>query len=516
MTDNTEKSNGEFTRIEPASINLTTTSAQQRSTKPLASLKHSPLIWLGLGVLLTSALVVIFLLPRWVSRPAAESLVVAPVDAVTAVVANKVANKNKVSPWEKAQESQLRKETQDILSQMLEAQKTLADRGVEVWAGEDYATAMQYAAAGDERYNERDFVNSRVEYEQALTIFSRLVEEMDVVFADTMKKGNQALLDGNSLAAIEAFQLALAMDALDRAANVGRQRAESLDGVLALMDTADDLLQKGKLDEARQSYQQVLELDSEFELAKKQIEVTDGKILDRKFNKHMSEGFAAMELKRFSEARLAFNQALKLKPRAAEARSALEQTNHKLTTININSLLTDARKFEEEERWDAALEKYGAALKLDSSLAEAQQSQQFASLRSKLNERLELILSQPERLYDSRVYNETVEFQNKLSALSNPGPVLNRQLASLGKILNKANRPVAVTLQSDNLTMVTLRKVEELGKFLEKTLSIRPGKYVAVGIREGYRDVRVEFMVDPDKPLPTIIVQAAEKIALGR
>ena len=94
--------------------------------------------------------------------------------------------------------------------------------------------------------------------------------------------------------------------------------------------------------------------------------------------------------------------------------------------------------------------------------------------------------------------------------------MLRKQLASLTRILDKANTPVEVNLQSDKLTLVTLRKVSELGKFLEKTLSIRPGKYVVVGIRQGYRDVRIEFLVDPDKPQQTIIVQAAEKIALGR
>ena len=514
--DNTENSNEGFARIEPASISLTTNSSHDTSATSKSSLRHSPLVWLGLGALLTSALVVIFLLPRWMETPQTEKIVQAPVESSTPTVTLRQAARDKISPWEKAQESRLRKETQDILSQMLEAQKVLFERGVELWAGEDYAKAMQYAATGDERYNERDFVNSRVEYEKALTIFSQLVEEMDIVFEATMEKGNQALVDGNSKVAKEAFQLALAIDAIDRAANIGRERAEKLDDVLALMERADDLLEKGELDEARQTYQQAFDLDSHLDIAKQLIALTDKKILDRKFNKQMSDGFAAMEKKRFSQARVSFNQALKLKPRAAEARAALEQTNHKLTTININSLLATARELEEREKWQEALDKYKAALSLDGSLAEAQKGRQFATLRNKLHNRLELILSQPDRLFDSKVYDETVEFENKLSALSGPGPVLRKQLVSLNRILDKANTPVEVNLQSDNLTLVTLHKVGELGKFLEKSFSIRPGKYVVVGIREGYQDVRKPFLVDPDKPQQTIIVQATEKIALGR
>lgn len=521
VEDNTKQSNEEFIRIEPAPINLTTNSSTKGPAKSLNTLKHSPLVWMGLGVVLTSALAVVFLLPQWVGTEQTNSAEPAPVSASkknmsTANSAPRPVSKNKVSPWEKAQESQLRQETQNILSQMLEAEKALSERGVLIWAGEDYKRAMQYAAIGDERYNKRDFANSKKEYEQALSIFSRLVQEMDVVYETTMKKGTQALADGNSKMAKEAFDLAIAMDAIDRAALEGRQRAETLDEVLTLMNIADKLLEKGELDEARQSYENIIEIDTLFQLARKQIEVTDKMILDRKFNTHMSQGFVAMEDRRFSRARDAFNDALKLKPRAAEARSALEQTRHKLTTISISSLLVSAEKNAAAEKWDDALEKYKSALKLDSSLAQAQEGQQFASLRSKLNARLEQIIFQPSRLYDPKVFLETVKFRTKLGALSDPGPVLTKQLAAIDELLNKADRPIDVNMQSDNMTSVILRKVGELGQFINKRLSLRPGNYVAVGIRQGYRDVRVEFMIDPDKPLRTITIQAAEKIAFSR
>lgn len=510
------EANEGFTKIEPLAINLTTNTSSDNVASSHTSLKHSPLIWLGLGVLLTSALVVIFLLPRWVSDPETEPPVVNSASAPTAPISRITVKKGAASPWEKAQESRLRKETQDILSQMLEAQKVLSEKAVEIWAGDDYAMAMQYAAAGDEMYNQRDFVNSRTEYEKAQQIFSTLVDKIDIVFEDTMENGNKALADGNSGEAMEAFQLALAIDVIDRQANVGRARAESLDEVIALMKQGDDLLDEGLLDKAKEYFQQALALDNNFDTAKQKIALTERRILERTFNRHMSAGFVSMESKHFAAARKSFNQALKLKPRSAEARNALNQTLHNLTTISINSLQSDARTLEDQENWPAALTKYNAALKLDSSLAEAQQGQQRATLRSKVHDKLEKILTQPKRVYDPKVYKETMVLQNKLSALSDKGPVLRKQLTSLGILLDKANTPVEVALRSDNLTLVTLRKVGELGYFAEKRLSLRPGNYVAVGIRQGYRDARITFMVDPDKSMQKITVQAAEKIALGR
>ncbi|NKB39263.1 MAG: hypothetical protein GKR93_19200 [Gammaproteobacteria bacterium] len=515
--DKTGNSDENFTCIEPASISLSANTSDTPAPAKFSMLKNSPLIWMGLGVLLCAALVVVFLLPGWVSDNAIpDDELTASVEQPPAPVVSKPKAKEKISPWEKAQESQLRKETQEVLSQMLESQKALADRGAQHWAAEQYDQAMQLAVTGDDYYNERNFVASKVEYEKALAIFSSLVEEMDMVFKSTIERGNQALADGNSMLAKEAFDLALAIDAIDRTAINGRERADKLDEVLQLMDRADSLLEKGSLDEARLIYQQVSELDEHFEKARQQIELADKKIIDRKFNNVMSEGFAALESKRYSKARAAFNDALKIKPRSAEARTALEQTRHQLTRVNINTILASARELESEERWHDALDKYNAALKIDGKLAEALDGKKQSSLRSKLHDKLENLLKQPARLYDAKVYDETVEFEKKIQKLSAPGPVLRKQLDSLALLLDKANTPVQFTLQSDNQTKVTLRKVAELGTFAEKSMTLRPGKYVAIGIRQGYRDVRVEFLLDPDKPLRTIVVQAAEKIALGR
>ncbi len=128
---------------------------------------------------------------------------------------------------------------------------------------------------------------------------------------------------------------------------------------------------------------------------------------------------------------------------------------------------------------------------------------------------LEQILAQPSRLFDRAVFDDTVKFANSLRALSEPGPVLKQQLDRLARLLNRADTPVSIELISDNLTKVHLYKIGELGYFNRKVLSLRPGPYVVVGHREGYRDRRVEFFVQPDKSMQPITIKTGEKIALG-
>jgi hypothetical protein len=69
-----------------------------------------------------------------------------------------------------------------------------------------------------------------------------------------------------------------------------------------------------------------------------------------------------------------------------------------------------------------------------------------------------------------------------------------------------------VSIVSDTLTDVTLNRIGRLGKFDRRVLEIRPGRYVAVGTRQGYRDVRIEFTVEPGKPLAPIQVRCEEAI----
>jgi hypothetical protein len=51
-----------------------------------------------------------------------------------------------------------------------------------------------------------------------------------------------------------------------------------------------------------------------------------------------------------------------------------------------------------------------------------------------------------------------------------------------------------------------------MGAFESKELSLRPGKYVAVGKRDGYRDVRIEFIVAQTSAQKIVRIAATEKI----
>ena len=71
---------------------------------------------------------------------------------------------------------------------------------------------------------------------------------------------------------------------------------------------------------------------------------------------------------------------------------------------------------------------------------------------------------------------------------------------------------INVVFQSDNLTKVTLFRVAEMGQFEQKSLRLRPGRYIAGGTRAGFRDVRIEFTVMGGAAVEPVVVRCIESI----
>jgi hypothetical protein len=59
---------------------------------------------------------------------------------------------------------------------------------------------------------------------------------------------------------------------------------------------------------------------------------------------------------------------------------------------------------------------------------------------------------------------------------------------------------------------VQVLKVRHLGALTEQALPLRPGNYIALGSRDGYRDVRVSFTVPLEAAPPAIAVVCRDRI----
>jgi len=504
-------------RIQPAKVSLSRDSSTAGARADSRSRAAVRFAWVGLLALAVTAGTVFFVLPGRIAPVTPAD--VPPGGAVPlAQPAPGPALQPQppgASPWSQAQLAKLRKDTQDILGQMLEAQKQLQDLSIEAWGAGGYGAAIKLAEAGDAAYRTQDYGAAKSQYQQALDKFESLLVESETVYAKSVSAGYEAIGSGHSAAALKAFATALLIRPNDADALKGERRAASLDQVLALIAQGDALMTDDRLVEARAQYRKALDLDAETEIARRQSERIEGILLEREFKAAMSKGYRALEAGDAVAARKAFARADKLKPGAAEARSALQESQQRITSARIRELLERASGQESSEQWHEAVASYDQALALDANLLAARQGRQHAAGRAQLNERLSQAIARPDRLNDAAVRAEASALLQQAVGVRDPGPGLKKQIVVLDSLLKQAATPAAVEIRSDNETEVVVYKVGSLGRFESRQLTLLPGNYVAVGSRPGYRDVRVEFTVQSDKPTLPVIVQCEEKIALG-
>ena len=217
----------------------------------------------------------------------------------------------------------------------------------------------------------------------------------------------------------------------------------------------------------------------------------------------MSEGLAALDRGALDEAQGAFARAEAARPGAAATADALKRVEEARKAEGLNTHRAQAEAAEAREDWKGASAEYEAALKLDPRVAFALAGRARSAPRAALDETIEGYLRRPERLSAGAVAREAERALARADDVEQPGPRLRQQRAALEQLLKSAQTPVGVPLVSDGETEVVVLRVGTLGTFRKKEVELRPGSYVVVGKRRGYRDTRKTLVVPPGgRPAP--------------
>lgn len=476
----------------------------------------------ALLALILLAAAVIFWLPTQVGEtpPAIPPTTAAPPTAgVAATTPTTVpapspapATADEASPWSEAQLAKLRKEAQDVLAELLEVQFELQERGVQQWAPAEFAGAASAAQAGDELYRQREFSAATESYRGALqklqALQDRLPEEMDRL----LERTRLAIEAGDEPEARTALELAAVVEPENAALPGLQERLDTLPGLLILRHQASAAEEEGDLARAEQRLTEASALDPQHQAIAAELERVAALHTRQRFNSAMSEGYQALDEGRFDAARRSFREAAELNPGSGEAATALEDVAAAQSARRLAGLRDRGRDHEADERWSDAVAVYEEALNLDGSVVFASEGLARSRPRARLDEQIRGVLAEPGRLADVRVAGATEELLREARAISPAGPVLSAQVTQLELLLEKANTPVTVTLYSDRETEVVVQKIARLGRFDQRQLELRPGTYVAVGSRAGYRDVRHTFTVSHEADMAPVTVICQEAI----
>ena len=497
-------------RTSPAAAARSSTTSSGMSPRTLG---------ISLAVLLLLLLGVVFLLPRTVEKPAlvpaagTEDGDGTVVPATTEPAEPGVEFSENIDDLSgRDQRVQDRASTEEVLGELLSKMDTLESRAVQRWGGLRFARAQAVYAEGDEAYLARDYGTASQKYREAIEIVDPLLEEVDRVFESTYAEARAALEAADPVESVRLFDLAAAISPGHRGAQQGLVRARNLETVLSLMDQGLAHEKVLELEAARQSFERAVELDPAWEPAQLALERVRGTIRQMEFDLRMTEGLTALAESDFLAARAAFRMAQKLKPGSPEPADGLLQVDQGIRLQEISSLEQKAQQQEQAEEWSDATATYERILELDSNLAFAQDGIARTRQMEALFEMLDRFIAEPDSLSRQSNMQSATKLLLDITRMESIGPRLADRRDELSRLLKRAATPLTVRFVSDNQTDVSIYKVGKLGSFDEHELSLRPGTYVAVGVRPGYRDVRLEFRVAPEIDMQPIVVRCEEPI----
>ncbi|MCX2832420.1 tetratricopeptide repeat protein [Microbulbifer thermotolerans] len=508
-----DPSSQDSSAIQPAEFRFPSDERPQMAqTSPRAGSKtpHPQFPVAITGALLLSGLVGVFwFLPRIVEKPTPRSPV-----PTTAEQPAASAEHIKASPYSEAEIAQQRRQVQQVLQEILILQEELQERQVEVWAEDAFVAARTLAEQADGIYRKRRFMEALEKYRESLTAFQQLRDSIPERIEKHLAEGHHALDHGNAEAAHKAFDLVLTISRQHPRGVKGKERAEKLPQVWQHYTAGQKAFAENRLDQAREQLQKALAIDPQTRPASELLPRVESAITERDYSEAMSTGYAAIASEDFASAEAAFLRAQTLKPSATEPSIGLQQARNGAEQKQIEQLFARARTQEAEEDWHAALDSYAALLKKDASLVDAITGKARAQARAQLDDQLRELLADPLSLsgskrnqYARQVLADARRVNNGIASSR-----LQKQVETLENAITQALIPRPVRLQSDSNTNVAIYHVGKLGNFDEREIALKPGRYIAVGTREGYRDVRREFTVVPGEEIPTVIIQCAEKI----
>jgi hypothetical protein len=449
---------------------------------------------IAFSLLLVTGLVVVLILPKWVSDT---------------THAPSVEQDEGASGRDTAV---LRQQAEQALQQFLRLQAEMKLANAPVWGSAEWHEAETRVRAGDRLFGERRFGEAQQSYAAGTDTLEALKNGRAARLEAALQAGREALNQNEANEALEHFETALSIDAEHADALQGKAQAQVRDQVLQLMTAAGEAEGKAQFDVAVDHFLSILRLDNAYEPASEGLVRVENKLKDQIFHAAMDRALKGLDAGRFGEAANALEEAAEVHPGHEALVDARQRLQVERRQAALNQLRRQAAAQVKAENWAKAVNLYNKAIKLDADAGFARQGLARAQQRAKLNARFDRYLKDPERLYSSAPLADAEQLLESNRKAPGNEPKLVSKIERLRMLVTQARQPLPVELRSDGETEVTIYHVGRLGRFMAQQLSLRPGTYTATGVRAGYRDVRRVFSLKPGDGLTTVDVRCVERI----
>ena len=475
-----------------------------------------PIIWFAFIFLLFCVLIVFLFLPNYVSEKRnsevasrQETIELPPTAELPEAGLEKVEPINELSVKEL---STLKQEAEKFLLQLIAKQSLLESKAVKKWASEEFEIVLALGSSGDELLRKKEYQQAIAVYKDAIMVLQDLEQKITPTLKEHLSKGELALTQAEKDTAILHFELAKSIDTENIQAINGLKRAKTIKDLYSLLEHGGQLEAANKFTDAKSSYQKAIELDPLSIDAKNALARVSERLTQNEFTNLINQGYSSLKLRQYGDARTAFKAAQKLSPKSDKPKQGLASITQAIRNEKVLALSTEAQYFENNQDWGNAAKSYQQILTLSPNLQPALHGLERSNLRKEILTQLDKHINNKLRLGTEQVAKEAEQLVQEITFISNPGSKIEREAAELKELLRLAKQPISITLQSDNQTDITIFKIGRFGKFEQREVKLKTGKYTIVGSRAGFRDVRKVITVTEGMSKKTIIIHCNEPI----
>jgi tetratricopeptide (TPR) repeat protein len=381
-----------------------------------------------------------------------------------------------------------------------------------IWATEALAAARAQGDAAAQRHALEQYAVASAGWEQGLAALDAIEASRPAALAAALAAGDAALSEGQSGPAARSFQLALSIDPGNAAAAKGLARAGTLDEVFALLDQALLDERSGRIAAAREGYRRALSVDPATTGAREALDRIELRQANDAYAAAMSRGLAAMADGRAEDARSALEQARSIRPQSREVTEALAELDRGQRAEGLQGLTARAEAAERDERWEDARLAWSEALGMEPTLEPAREGLNRVVPRVQLDSQVDGLIASPQRLWTEKGRTAARSAIASAADTAPPKDLLAAKAARLAAMIESAETPVRLRLESDGVTEVVIYRVGRMGAFERREVELLPGRYAVVGTRPGYRDVRREVEIPPGGVPEPVLVRCEEPI----
>lgn len=448
------------------------------------------LLCLLFGILLYGVLVI---LPDRVSTQLTAPA--ATVDKMSVPITGKPPANNKVA----ASSLLFKEKAESALTDFLNLQSRLESEKILIWGGQTYKSILSSLLKGDEHFKRHEYESAQKIYNEIATQVKTLSDEKQTIFKNSLAFGNISLEDKKSEEAEVQFTIALAINGDDYSALEGLKRARNLNQVQELLKKGHNLEINNQLDQALDYFRQAHQLDKlskEAEIAYTKLQAI---LIERDFKIAIASFYQSLQKQSFKEAEKSLKTATHLRPSDLATKQARDALQLEKQNKHLRELRISGENLSNQEKWPQAIDIYTKALTISPHADFAMRGKENAQNNKLINDKLDVLLHSLPKLQEDPVLKNAEDLLHYCSSLKNIGPKLSAKISALSLAVNNAKKIINVTLFSDNMTDIAIYHVGRLGKFNQKRIDLRPGNYTIVAQKPGYRNTRIEIVLNHKK-----------------